>query len=161
MKIGELAKGAGFKDKTIRYYERQGLLPPPRRTSSGYREYGPEDVDRLRFVQKAKRLGFSLSEIKSVLRIHGRKEPTCTHVRVLLDEKLVQVDSLLKDLREFRKELAKLRGQASGVEDCRPAGGRVCGIIENSAFGATRQTLELVGRGTQRAEYAGGHHGEL
>lgn len=152
MKIGEVARATGFKDKTIRYYEREGLLPDPGRTPSGYREYGPEDVDRLKFVQKAKRLRFSLSDIKSVLQIHGREEPTCTHVRSLLDEKLAQVDALLKDLRAFSKELARLRDQATGVEDCRPAGGRVCGIIENSAFGASQQALELLGRGTQQAE---------
>ncbi|MBI2935387.1 MAG: heavy metal-responsive transcriptional regulator [Chloroflexi bacterium] len=152
MKIGELARSTGFKDKTIRYYERQGLLPDPGRTSSGYREYGPEDVDRLKFVKKAKRLGFSLRDIKSILQIHSRKEPTCTHVRTLLDEKLARVDALVKDLRAVSKELARLRAQVSDVEDCRPAGGRVCGIIENSAFGASQQALELLGRGTQQAE---------
>lgn len=142
MKIGEVARATGFKDKTIRYYEREGLLPDPGRTPSGYREYGPEDVDRLKFVQKVKRLGFSLSDIRSVLQIHGRKEPTCAHVRSLLDKKLAQVDALLNDLCAFSKELARLRDQATGVEDCRPAGGRVCGIIENSAFGAREETLE-------------------
>ncbi len=152
MQIGELARATGFKDKTIRYYERQGLLPAPGRTSSGYRDYGPEDVDRLRFVQKAKRLGFSLSDIKSVLQIHGRREATCTHVRSLLDEKLAQADALLRELRAFRKELAWLKDQASGIEDCRPAGGRVCGIIENSAFGASQRALEALGRGGQQTQ---------
>lgn len=139
MKIGQLARETGFKDKTIRYYERQGLLPDPGRTPSGYREYGTEDVDRLQFVQKAKRLGFSLNDIKSVLQIHGRKEPTCAHVRILLDEKLAQVDSLLEDLSAIRKEMVRLRDQVRGVEDCRPSGGRVCEIIENSAFVTSRQ----------------------
>lgn len=152
MKIGELARETGFKDKTIRYYERQGLLPDPGRTPSGYREYGPEDVDRLQFVQKAKHLGFSLNDIKSVLQIHGRKEPTCAHVRILLNEKLTQVDSLLEDLRAIRKEMARLRDQVRGVEDCRPFGGRVCEIIENSALETSRRTLKLVGRGTRRSK---------
>lgn len=149
MKIGELGRATGFKDKTIRYYERRGLLPDPGRSSSGYRQYGQEDVERLRFVQKAKRLGFSLIDIKSVLQIHGRREPTCTHVKSLLDEKLAQVDVLLKDLRAFSKELARLRSQATGIEDCRPTGGRVCGIIENSAFAASERALESIRRAVQ------------
>ena len=152
MKIGELARATGFKDKTIRYYEREGLLPDPGRTPSGYREYGPEDVDRLQFVQKAKRIGFSLSDIRSVLQIYGRREPTCRHIRSLLDEKLALADALLRDLYALRKELARLRDQASGVEDCRPAGGRVCGIIENSAFGASEEARVLLGRASQEKE---------
>lgn len=141
MKIGELARATGFKDKTIRYYERQGVLPGPERTSSGYREYGPRDVDRLQFLRKAKRLGLSLDDIKDVLQIHDRREPTCLHVRELLEEKLALVDSLLRDLREFRKQLVTLKEQATGIEDCRPSGGRICGFIENSAFGASDRAL--------------------
>lgn len=114
MKIGELARATGFKDKTIRYYERQGVLPGPERTSSGYREYGPRDVDRLQFLRKAKRLGLSLDDIKDVLQIHDRREPTCLHVRELLEEKLALVDSLLRDLREFRKQLVTLKKTGYG-----------------------------------------------
>jgi DNA-binding transcriptional MerR regulator len=144
MKIGELGRATGFKDKTIRYYERQGLVPDPGRTSSGYREYGPEDVDRLQFVRKAKRLGLSLEEIRGILRIHDEREPTCSHVRGLLDQKLVQVDALLRDLQAFRRELAQLRKRAAATTDCRPGGGRICGIIENSNFGAGQETLAWV-----------------
>ncbi|MBI2867559.1 MAG: heavy metal-responsive transcriptional regulator [Chloroflexi bacterium] len=152
MKIGELSKATGFKDRTIRYYERQGLLPSPRRTPSGYREYGHGDVDRLQFVRKAKHLGLSLEDIKSVLRIHDRREPTCMHVRELLEGKLALVDSLLRDLRAFRKELAMLQEHAIGVEDCRPSGGRICGIIENSSFGAGQETLTWIRSPGMKAE---------
>ncbi|MBI2165305.1 MAG: heavy metal-responsive transcriptional regulator [Chloroflexi bacterium] len=142
MKIGELARASGFKDKTIRYYERQGLLPDPGRTLSGYREYGPEDIGRLVFIRKAKRLGLSLEDIKSILQIHDRREPTCMHVRGLLDEKLAQVSVVLRDLRTFRQELVTLREQAGATEDCRPTGGRICGIIEDNMFGASKEALD-------------------
>lgn len=148
MKIGELAKATAFTDKTIRYYERQGLLPKPRRTASGYREYGPEDVDRLAFIRKAKRLGLSLEDIKGVLRVHDRSQPTCAHVWGLLEAKLAQVEAALRDLQAFRAELVELYRRAGASEDCRPAGGRICGIIENSAFSVTEEALEWL-RGAQ------------
>lgn len=150
MKIGELARATGFKDKTIRYYERQGLLPDPERTPSGYREYGPEGIDRLAFIRKAKRLGLSLEDIKSILLIHDRSEATCLHVRSLLDEKLAQADAALKDLQRFRVELSGIRERAGGVEDCRPSGGRICGIIENTAFVASDKALEWLRPGAKQ-----------
>lgn len=144
MKIGELGLATGFKDKTIRYYERQGLLPDPGRTPSGYREYGPEDVDRLQFVRKAKCLGLSLEEIKGILRVHDQREATCSHVCSLLDQKLAQTNALIRDLQAFRKELAQLRQRADATADCGPAGGSICGIIENSSFGAGQATLTWI-----------------
>ena len=134
MKIGELARTTGFSAQTIRYYETVGILPAPRRSDSGYRAYSPEDQDRLQFVRKAKRIGLSLEEIKGVLRIHGRHEPTCTHVRELLEGKLMQVDQLVEDLQAFRAELSVLRDETAGSSDCRPEGGRICVFIENSEF---------------------------
>ena len=144
MKIGELAKATGLTTKTIRFYEAEGLLPTPERTFSGYRMYGPQDAGRLRFIRKAKRLGMSLDEIGGILQLHDRSEPTCSHVCSLLDEKLAQVDKALEDLREFRKELARLRDQAGALEDCRPSGGRICGIIEGGPFVGEGVALALM-----------------
>ncbi|MDO8751827.1 MAG: heavy metal-responsive transcriptional regulator [Dehalococcoidia bacterium] len=132
MKIGEVSKATGLTAKTIRFYEGERLLPDPGRTPSGYRVYGPNDIARLDFICKAKTLGLSLAEIKSVLVVHGRSDPTCLHVRSLLDAKLAQVDSVLADLQEFRAEIVRLSKASENVVDCRPAGGRICGIIEGS-----------------------------
>ena len=73
MKIGELAKAAKLTTKTIRFYEAEGLLPNPHRTASGYRVYGLDDAGRLHFIRKAKRLGLSLEEIRSILQLHHRR----------------------------------------------------------------------------------------
>lgn len=134
MKIGELARATGLNTRTIRFYEQEGLLPDPGRTSSGYRMYGPADVERLEFVRKAKRLGLSLEEVRSILHLHDHSEATCQHVRFLLEEKLAQIDQVLEDLQKFRAEILRLRDDLGDLADCRPSGGRICGIIEGASL---------------------------
>ena len=132
MKIGELARSTGATVKTIRFYEDQGLLPAAPRTESGYRIYGTHDVERLEFIRKAKRIGMSLEEIRGVLQLSDRDDPTCVHVRALLDEKIARLDRALDELRDFRIELVALRDGAGVLEDCHPTGANVCGIVERS-----------------------------
>ncbi len=144
MKIGELARATGLNTRTIRFYEQEGLLPDPHRTSSGYRVYGPEDLELLEFIRKAKRIGLSLEEIRSILQLHDRQEPTCSHVRSLLEEKLAQLDRVLEDLQKFREEIVKLRNEAGDLVDCRPTGGRICGIIEGASLEAGSRSLAWV-----------------
>ena len=79
MKIGELGDLGGVSTKTIRYYESIGLLGEPRRTSSGYRDYDPDAIERLRFIRDAQATGLSLSEIASVLELKGSGERSCAH----------------------------------------------------------------------------------
>ncbi|MBI4199025.1 MAG: heavy metal-responsive transcriptional regulator [Chloroflexi bacterium] len=145
MKIGELARRTGLPSRTIRFYESAGVLAPPPRTDSGYRSYAAADAERLEFIMKARSLGLSLREIGEVLRIHDRHEPTCVHVRALLDDKLAQLDRLLRNLQEFRAELAALRQRLGDVLDCRPTGGRICAIIEGAPLGARPQVLDWLG----------------
>ena len=132
MKIGELAREAGTTVKTIRFYEDTGLLPAAPRTESGYRIYGTDDVDRLEFIRKAKHLGMSLDEVRGVLQLSDRDEPTCVHVRALLDEKIGRLEQVVRDLQEFRVELTALRDKAGEMVNCEPTGGNVCGIVERS-----------------------------
>ena len=144
MKIGELAKETGLNPKTIRFYEAEGLLSDPQRTPSGYRMYGPEDAGRLEFIRKAKHLGLSLEEVKGILQLHDRSEPTCVHVRSLLDEKLSQVERVLANLQGFQAELERLRDAAGDLEDCLPSGGRICGIIEQAGPVIRNETLAWI-----------------
>ena len=143
MKIGELAKETGLNPKTIRFYEAEGLLPNPQRTPSGYRMYGPEDAGRLEFIRKAKHLGLSLEEVKGILQLHDCSEPTCVHVRSLLDEKLSQVERVLADLQGFQVELERLRDAAGDLEDCVPSGGCICGIIEQAGLNISNENPGL------------------
>ena len=84
-RIGELAAELGLNPKTIRYYEAIGLLPEPRRTPAGYRCYGVDDRERLRFIAQAKAIGLSLQEISEILAIRQAGNPPCRHVAAVLD----------------------------------------------------------------------------
>ncbi len=130
MKIGELAKRTGFSAKAIRYYELLGLLPEPERTDSGYRLYDLNDVERLGFIEKAKHLGFSLDDIRDILILDEQQQRPCVHVLALLDQKLKQVDDVLRDLKGFRKELARLRSDSAEQLERVPGDARICGIVE-------------------------------
>jgi DNA-binding transcriptional MerR regulator len=126
-RIGELAAALGLNPKTIRYYEQIGLLPEPQRTSSGYRRYGQDDLERLRFIGKAKAIGLTLEEIKQVLTIRRDGKAPCEHVRALLEQKLAAIDRQLRALADVRRELITLRDEASRTA---AADACVCGIIE-------------------------------
>ena len=132
MKIGELAKASGLTAKTIRFYESEGLLPRPPRTASGYRMYASGDLQRLGFVANAKLVGLTLREIKEILLLNDRDEPTCGHVRNLLDEKLAEIDSAISDLTAIRAQVAEIRGRAGELAATRPSGGMICSIIEGT-----------------------------
>ena len=141
MKIGELAKATGLSTKTIRFYEAEGLIPDPPRTSSGYRAYTEPDLARLAFILKAKRLGLSLDEIKGILKLHDWNQPTCVHVRSLLEEKVAQIETVIQDLLGFKEELESLRDQATSLVDCRSLGSNICSIIEQSGIKVTRSSV--------------------
>lgn len=132
MKIGEVARAAGLTVETVRYYEAVRLLPRHVRTPGGYRVFTPEDLERIEFIQKAKRLGLSLSDIRDILAVQAADQATCSHVRDLLEGKIAEADAAIDELTEFRGRLSQLLERFSGLQDCRPTGGRVCSIIEGT-----------------------------
>ena len=113
LRIGQLAAEFGLNPKTIRYYEAIGLLPPPERTDAGYRLYTDADVERLRFIGKAKLIGLSLDEIREIFRLRSNGEPPCGCVLSMLDQKVAAMDAQLCALEAFRQELVALREQAT------------------------------------------------
>lgn len=128
MRIGELAEQAGVNPKTVRYYEGIGLLPAPGRLASGYRDYTDDDVERLRFVRTAQRLGLSLSEISEILTLRERGERPCEYVLEVLDRQLADLDRRLADMAALRQELVDLRD----VADRLPSDpGCYCSLIEH------------------------------
>ncbi len=114
MKIGKLAEEAGVSIDTIRYYEKRGVLPPPVRSSSGYRLYTEETVEMLRFIKKAKGLGFRLDEIRELARLrYSPCDDTCVSVRRIAEEKKKEVSERINDLLEIQKMLD------SFIDSCR------------------------------------------
>ena len=105
MQIGRVAKKIGLSVDAIRFYERTGLLRQAPRTEGGIRQYGENDVETLAFVRRAQGLGFKLSEIRGLLRLRGNRLQPCAPVKRRLEEKLVDVQRKLGDLRKLEHEL--------------------------------------------------------
>jgi DNA-binding transcriptional MerR regulator len=139
--IGQLAKQTGLTTKTIRYYEARGLLPEPERSAAGYRLYSEQDAERLVFIQRAKRLGFSLDDVADILTLHAQHQPTCIHVLALLDQKLAYLDGLIESLQEFRGELDQLRRHSRKRLQTLPDGTTICGIVEQGIHARGEQAL--------------------
>ncbi|HEU4564453.1 MAG TPA: heavy metal-responsive transcriptional regulator [Gemmatimonadaceae bacterium] len=114
MTIGELARRAGVNVQTVRYYERRGLLDPPRRRASRYREYGPATLERLRFIRRAQELGFTLGEIVELLALRLDPGTTAADVKARALQKIEEVDRRIRDLERIRHALAHLAGQCRG-----------------------------------------------
>ncbi len=106
---GELAREAGVNSETLRYYERQGLLPRPARTANGHRRYEPEAVSVLRLIKRSQELGFTLAEIRELLRGLERPGAVCDDVCQAIEAKIGRVDQELVRLRSQRARLSRLR----------------------------------------------------
>ena len=113
MRIGELADQSGVSAKTIRFWESTGLLADPTRTPSGYRDYNPDAVDRLRFIRHAQTAGLTLAEIRQVLAISDTGEPPCGHVTDLIYQHLTEVDHRISGLIQTRSVLGHMAKRAA------------------------------------------------
>ena len=118
MRIGQLADAAGVSVETVRYYERRGLLTEPRRSTSGYRQYGPGDVERLAFLLRAKDLGFTLAEIGELF--DAAATGSIDDVTAAVHAKLAMIDRQVDDLAATRCRLRQL------VELCEHGDGAAC-----------------------------------
>jgi len=109
LRIGQLARAAGFTEKTLRFYDEIGLLKPSGRSTSGYRLYDEQAIERLRFVRKAKGLGLSLNDMRMILEIGDEGRVPCGHVVSVVDRELERIDGQLRQLRSLRRDLVTLR----------------------------------------------------
>lgn len=106
--VSELAERTGVTGHTVRYYERIGLLPEPRRSRAGYRLYEARAVDRLRFIREAKHLGLRLEEIKELLEIRDRGLCPCGHTKALLRKRIGEIEEELARLGSLREDLVRM-----------------------------------------------------
>jgi len=132
MLAGDVAKALGVGVQTLHYYEREGLIPPPPRSESGYRLYTPALVERVGFIRKAQALGLPLGEIRDVLALAEQGTSPCGRVQRALADKLAEVDRHLAELESFRRDLAALVTRAGDLAARAPhRDARVCAIVED------------------------------
>jgi DNA-binding transcriptional MerR regulator len=131
MLIGELARRSGTTAKTLRFYEGEGLLPPPARTTSGYRDYPAETLGRISFIREAQAGGFTLVQIRQVLDIRDSGTAPCEHVGTLIAHRLREVEQRIAELRQTRRRLQVLAERTSELDpaDCHG----YCDIIRTDA----------------------------
>ena len=121
LKIGELAKQTGSQVETIRYYEREGLLPAPARSEANYRLYGASHAERLQFIRHCRSLDMTLGEIRSLLSFRDAPEASCSAVNALLDTHIEHVATRIRELQALQKQLKGLRSlchSTQAVKDC-------------------------------------------
>jgi DNA-binding transcriptional MerR regulator len=131
-RIGAVARAAGVSVQTVRYYERAGLLPRPPRTPSGYRIYSPDAAARLQFIKQAQAVGFSLEEVREILRLKYNGRSPCECVRGMLEEKLARVEQEMAALTRFRRELRRTLARARKLPHVSHRASAICPIIEIS-----------------------------
>lgn len=144
LRSSELARLAGVSTDTLRHYERKGLLARPRRSANGYREYPASALDRVRLVQRAVAIGFTLDELSRILSVRDRGGAPCHEVRALAGSKLADVESKLDELNALRDELQRLLRDWDALLKKSPASGRA-GLLDALAESApqTRRRTSL------------------
>lgn len=148
LKIGELARRAQCPTQTIRFYEREGLLPAPTRTPGNYRVYGPLHVERLDFIRNCRALDMTLDEIRQLLRFRDLPQQNPHAAHALLDEHVAHVAERISELQQLERQLKALRRQ------CQPARAkRACGILDELSQAGART------HGKARAHVRGTHRG--
>ena len=121
MRIGDLAESTGTAIETIRFYEREGLIPAARRAENNYRMYTPAHAERLGFIRQCRNLDMTLDEIRTLLRLRDAPMQDCGEVNALLDEHIGHVSHRIRELRTLHKDLKALRarcGTPHPIEQC-------------------------------------------
>lgn len=121
MRIGDLAAATGTAVETIRYYEREGLLPKARRADNNYRVYGAAHAERLGFIRNCRNLDMTLDEVRALLRLREQPARDCAEVDALLDEHIGHVKQRMRELRALAKDLELLRARCTSphpIDDC-------------------------------------------
>jgi MerR family mercuric resistance operon transcriptional regulator len=114
MRIGKVAKQVGITVEAIRFYEKQGLVKPPGRNESGYRDYPEDVVGHVSFIKRAKELGFSLKEIKELMALQSIPGTSCSEVKGQAEAKIMDIEQKVEDLQRIKRALADLVSACPG-----------------------------------------------
>lgn len=143
--IGKIARRAGMGIETIRFYERKGLIPEPPRRESGYRQYPESAVSRLRFIKRAKELGFSLKEIKELLSLRIAPDTTCDEVQQRAEVKIRDIEEKIRTLQGMKKALAALAAACPGRGPVSE-----CPILDEHHTASGKAALSITGSNSRR-----------
>lgn len=117
--IGEASEQSGVNVETIRYYERESIVPKPERTAAGRRSYTRDDIAKLRFVKRCRNLGFPISIIKAFLSLTAEQGRPCTEVKAMAEDHLVEIDAKIENLNRLREALRNLSNNCDeGTSSC-------------------------------------------
>lgn len=111
--IGRMAKEAQVSANAVRFYEKEGLIPAPKKSEAGYRLYGPETVERLRFIKQAQRCGFALAEIQELFAVQENDRACCSDVRSRVIAKMLQLHARIKEMKQMSTELNRMLAECS------------------------------------------------
>ncbi|MCE8020719.1 MerR family transcriptional regulator [Halomonas sp. MCCC 1A11036] len=131
MKVSELARHAGVTAETVRHYTREGLLHPERNPDNGYQLYDQADLERLRFIQRARTLGFSVAEIGDILAHADQGDSPCPMVRDLLASRLPQIRARIRELEALASRMEQALDAWAEMPDGTPDGHSLCRLIES------------------------------
>ena len=131
MKVKDLAQAAGVTPDTVRFYTREGLLRPTRNPDNNYQQFDADDLRRLRFARKARQLGFSLPEIRSILAQADDHHSPCPMVREVFEQRLAQVEQDIRELQQLRQRMQSALRVWRDMPDGTPDGHTVCQLIEH------------------------------
>lgn len=143
LKIGELAKRSGCLVETIRYYEKQGLLPHAARSQGNFRLYGAAHAERLQFIRHCRSLDMTLDEIRKLLQFRDAPEDNCSEVNILLDKHIEHVAHRIKELKVLETQLKVLRNLCQSTRATKD-----CGILQNLATAEDRPVKNLGSHGS-------------
>lgn len=129
VQIGELAQRTGVAPKTLRFYEAEGLLADPGRTASGYRDYPPSAIDRVRFIKRAQAAGLTLEQIGVVLATRDEGQPPCAHVQGFVTDRLADVEQRLAELARVRASLLELQQRMDRLDPAECEEAAICVAI--------------------------------
>lgn len=132
MRIGALAERSGLSAPTIRYYESIDLLPEPERTPSGYRHYGIDALERLRFIREAQCVGLTLAEVQTLLSMRDAGAGTCAHTLSFLERHVVEIDERIARLQAARAEMMELVDRGRFLDPATCTDPNRCQVIEAS-----------------------------
>lgn len=128
LKIGELAARVDCPAETIRYYEREALLPEPSRSQGNYRLYGAQHIERLQFIRHCRSLDMTLDEVRDLLRLRDAPGDNCGEVNALLDKHIGHVAQRISELKKLQTQLTTLRAKCSNAQAVTE-----CGILQGLA----------------------------